>query len=88
MKRIIIGMVIGLVAGSAATYLLVPNDSVRPYKPMFSQPKPIQDVPKMSVEAADTHRQDAYTEIQTIEDTLALPTDFAQTEALYTLAGR
>ena len=42
----------------------------------------------MSVEAADTHRKDAYTQLQTIEEILALPTDFAQTEALYILAGR
>ncbi len=42
----------------------------------------------MSVEVAETHRKGAYAEIRTIEDILALPTDFARTEALYTLAGR
>jgi len=88
MKRLLIGVVVGIVAGSATTYLLVPDSSVRPHIPIFSQPRPIDDVPKMSVEAAETHRQGSYTEIQTIEDTLALPTDFAQTEALYILAGR
>ncbi len=86
MKRIITGMVIGLVAGAAGTYLLMQGGGVSPHRPLFTPP--IQDVAKMSVEAAEDHRKGAYTEIQTIEDTLALPTDFAQTEALYTLAGR
>lgn len=88
MKKIIIGMVIGLVAGAAGTYALMQSGGVSPHRPLFTQPKPIQDIPKMSVAAAEDHRKGAYTEIQTIEDTLALPTDFAQTEALYTLAGR
>jgi hypothetical protein len=42
----------------------------------------------MSVADAELHRQDRYASIRTIEDTLALPTDFAETEALYVIAGR
>ena len=88
MKKIIIGIVVGFVAGATATYLLVQSGSVSPYKLLFTQPKTIQDMPKMSADAAETHRRSAYSEIQTIEVILALPTDFAQTEALYSLAGR
>lgn len=88
MKKIVSGLIIGLVAGSAATYLLVSTVTIGPHKSIFSQPKSIRHIPRMSVEAAETYRKGAYTEIQTIEDTLALPTDFSQTEALYTLAGR
>lgn len=88
MKKIFIGVVAGIIAGSAATYLLVQGNGDSPYRPLFTQPRPIQDVPKISTEAAENLRDDAYLEVKTIEDTLSLPTDFAQTEALYTLAGR
>lgn len=43
---------------------------------------------RISVEEARTLREDAYASITTVEDTLALPTDFDQTEALFVLAGR
>ena len=43
---------------------------------------------EMSAEEAETVRRDRFASIHTIEDTLALPTDFAETEALYVIAGR
>ena len=48
----------------------------------------LTDESDMSAVEAETHRRDRYASIRTIEDTLALPTDFAETEALYVLAGR
>lgn len=88
MKRITVGIVVGIIAGSAATYLLVQKSGIGPYKPIFSQPRSSQDVPKMSIDAAEKHRKGAYADIHSIEEILALPTDFSQTEALYVLAGR
>ncbi len=43
---------------------------------------------EMSVEQAEAVRKDRFASIRTIEETLALPTDFAETEALYVIAGR
>ena len=43
---------------------------------------------EMSVEQAEVVRKDRFASIHTIEETLALPTDFAETEALYVIAGR
>ena len=52
---------------------------------------PIRDldnVPRMSDAIAKQYREDRYDNLRTIEQILALPTDFARTEALYMLAGR
>ena len=76
----------GAVAGAVATYHLAsPEPATR-----FSAPieRNIDDVADMSVSEAESHRRDRYASIRTIEDTLALPTDFAETEALYVIAGR
>jgi len=75
------------VAGAAATFALIQLDGAT------SGPNPaaspiIENVPTLSRAAAESHREARYSSIHTIEDTLALPGDFAQTEALYTLAGR
>lgn len=43
---------------------------------------------EMSVEQAEAVRKDRFASIHTIEQTLALPTDFDETEALYVIAGR
>ena len=48
----------------------------------------IDGVSKIPVEAAALHRENRYENLHSIEQILALPTEFAQTEALYTLAGR
>ncbi|MFQ5547160.1 MAG: hypothetical protein ACE5FV_02620 [Woeseia sp.] len=86
MKRILLTLIVGVALGAGTAYLLVQGGATN--KPLLVRPEPIRDVPKMSVEDATAHRDDSYVEIKTIEDTLALPTDFAQTEALYVLAGR
>jgi hypothetical protein len=57
--------------------------------PPATGPAPVIDkVPTLSRAAAEIHRDNRYSAIHTIEETMALPGDFAQTEALYTLAGR
>lgn len=86
MNRILLTLIVGVALGAGTAYLLVQGGATN--KPLLVRPEPIRDVPKMSVEDATAHRDDSYVEIKTIEDTLALPTDFAQTEALYVLAGR
>ena len=42
----------------------------------------------LSIEEARVLREDAYAAISTVEDTLALPTEFDRMEALFVLAGR
>ena len=81
------GLIAGVLAG-AATYFIL--DSLRDSSPakIPGVVRDIVDVPKMSAADAEQHRADRFREIHTIEDTLALPTDFVQTEALYVLAGR
>lgn len=74
----------GFLLGAAALFLLMHVSQDDP--PAFS--RDLGNVPPMSREAAESHRTSRYAGIRSIEDTLALPGDFAQTEALYTLAGR
>jgi hypothetical protein len=74
----------GFLLGIAATWfaLHLARDAAEASSPL------IENVPTMSVEAAESHRNSRYAGIRNIEETLALPGDFAQTEALYALAGR
>ncbi len=44
--------------------------------------------PTMTRAAADKHREERYRDLTTIEDIVALPTEFDRAEALYALAGR
>lgn len=79
-------LVLGAALGALGTYALTD----RPVDAVFSVPpeRDIGDVAPISVQAAEQHRAERYAEITTIAETLALPTDFAQTEALYVIAGR
>lgn len=83
MARAISMAAAGFVLGIAATYIAfhLPRDAAQ------SLPL-IENVPTMSREAAELHRNSRYAGIGSIEETLALPGDFAQAEALYALAGR
>src|SRR5690606_26987166 len=83
MARAISMAAAGFVLGIAASYIAfhLPRDAAQ------SLPL-IENVPTMSQEAAESHRNSLYAGIGSIEETLALPGDFAQTEALYALAGR
>ena len=44
--------------------------------------------PKITVREAADHRENHYEQLEGVNDVLDLPTDFSQTEALYTIAGR
>jgi hypothetical protein len=48
----------------------------------------IADVPKMAQAVAEKHRDEQYTSLTSVEEVIALPTEFARSEALYVLAGR
>ena len=88
MARILIALFVGLSLGAAGAWWLVAG---RTASPAIDEPlvvRDIVDVPRMRAADAEAHRQDRYARIRSIEDTLALPGDFAQTEALYVLAGR
>jgi len=86
--RILIALLVGLSLGAAGAWWLAASRSGPPAidKPLVV--RDIVEVPRMPAADAEAHRQDRYARIRTIEDTLALPGDFAQTEALYVLAGR
>lgn len=86
MRRLILGIVIGVVGGAIATWMWL-GDAPRPAVP----PKIIRDireVPRMSEQEAATHREHRFASLTTIEQMLGLPSDFDQTEALYVIAGR
>ena len=48
----------------------------------------IENVPQMAQAVAEKHRDEQYANLVNIEQVLALPTEFARSEALYVLAGR
>jgi len=45
-------------------------------------------VPKMAQAVAEKHRDEQYANLTSVEEVIALPTEFARSEALYVLAGR
>ena len=88
MKQTLIALLIGLLIGAAGAAWL---GASRRAQPEIDEPllvRDIAEVPKMHVADAEMHRADRYSRVRTIEETLALPGDFSQTEALYVLAGR
>lgn len=70
--------------GAAAVFLLQPAPPVAGSEAV----RDIVDVPVMSVEAADQHRDEQYQRLTTIQEVVALPTEFARAEAAHALAGR
>lgn len=48
----------------------------------------IVDVPKMAQADAEKHRDERYVNVAGVEELIALPTEFARSEAMYALAGR
>ena len=89
MARQLTLLLAGLLFGAGLTFVFVRGapltDSPDSAPPVV---RDIIDIPAMSTAEADAHRADRFDRIKTIEDTLALPGDFSQTEALYVLAGR
>ncbi len=84
MIRLIAASAAGLLVGAVAAHLLT-RASLPTEDPIV---RDLRDVPKISESDAAEHRDARYTGIATIEQVLALPTEFAQSEALYVLAGR
>ncbi len=77
------GILIGILATLAATRFGAsgapgPEETVRD----------IVNVPKMAQAAAEKHRVEQYVGLTSIEEIVALPTEFARSSALYVLAGR
>ena len=89
MARVLISLIVGSLVGAVLTLALMrlaPSaDSPAPAPAVI---RDIVEVPVMTIAEAESHRADKFDRIRTIEDTLALPGDFSQTEALYVLAGR
>lgn len=48
----------------------------------------IADVPKMAQEVAEKHRDEQFASLTSVEALIALPTEFARSEAMYALASR
>ncbi|MEM7283952.1 MAG: hypothetical protein AAF438_20240 [Pseudomonadota bacterium] len=46
------------------------------------------ELPRISAQEAQDHRDNFYQDLETMSDVVSLPTDFAETEALYAVAGR
>ncbi|MBT8079700.1 MAG: hypothetical protein KJO31_14065 [Gammaproteobacteria bacterium] len=86
MKTLVAATLIGALAGAAITIAVLD----RPSAPASTDAplRNLDSVPKMTQAAAQKHRDDRYDGIYSIEQILALPSDFAETEALYVLAGR
>jgi hypothetical protein len=87
MYKTLVMAAVAFLAGAAATFVLIKLDGITPGPDPVASPV-LENVPTLSRAAAESHRENRYSAIHTIEDTLALPGDFAQTEALYALAGR
>ncbi|MEO1203902.1 MAG: hypothetical protein AAFX10_14430, partial [Pseudomonadota bacterium] len=80
-------MTLGIALGAAIAMLALP----RPAAELSLAEVPARDVDaprEVSVAAAEALREERFASVETIEDMLALPGDFAETEALYTIAGR
>lgn len=84
----IAGVVVGVAIGAGFTSLIGGGSDVARRDAAPDIVRDISSVATMPVAQAEAHRADRYARISTIEATLALPGDFAQTEALYVLAGR
>ncbi len=88
MKNLLSGMAIGLVIGAIAVWA---SFDVSDEPDFASTRNPVRDIaagPKISLEAASNHRSARFESLSSIQETLSLPSDFDQTEALYVIAGR
>jgi len=79
-------LLVGVLIGSVATIVLKPAPETERFAVLVKPDMPT--VTDISVAEAESLRAGRFENISTIEETLALPTDFAETEALYTIAGR
>ena len=77
-------IVSGMLAGVAVAWFLLGDKE--PAVPVIE--RDLVAAPTISMESAEQHREEGFTNIHTVEEVLALPTQFARGEALYALAGR
>ena len=91
MLRVAIAIAAGFLIGAALTYRLTadtPETTSLPAERWPALERDLMAIPRMATAEAEAHREDRFERIRSIADTLALPGDFSQTEALYVLAGR
>jgi len=77
------GVILGVLVSLAATRLWQPDGSLA--GPVV---RDIADVPLMTQEVAEEHRLEDYARLTSIEDLMRLPTEFARSAALFSLADR
>jgi len=77
------GVLLGILATLAFVRIGQPNNP-----PADDIVRDIVDVPQMAQALAEQHRDERYANLVNIEQVLALPTEFARSEALHVLAGR
>ena len=78
----------GLVIGVAGMYAVLDRDAETTGTADTTVSRDIGSVATLPAEVAAVHRENRYGDLRTVEQILALPSDFARTEALYMLAGR
>ncbi len=89
MKWLIPGFVIGVASGVVATWMW--QDSPAPPVASVAHTaivRDIREIPRMSEQDAASHRAERFASMTTIEQMLALPSDFDQTEALLKQLGK
>ena len=86
MAKMITALFAGILLGALAM-LFVSNIESGEREPRG----PVRDLvkaPAMTPDAVERHREERYRNLSSVEEILALPTEFARAEALYALAGR
>ncbi|MGI9200968.1 MAG: hypothetical protein ACR2QL_07925 [Woeseiaceae bacterium] len=84
--------IVSILCGGILVGVLATLAAVQYGQPVGSSPdnivRDIDDVPQMTHDVAEKHRDEQYASIDSVEQVLALPTEFARSEAMYVLAGR
>ena len=87
MVRTITTLIGGIVLGALAMFAFdrVEQTGNQPQRQVV---RDIVDLPKMALEVADQHRGEHYANLDSIRQVVALPTEFARSEAIFAIAGR
>lgn len=88
MNKLIPGLLIGVLAGLGVGYAAFHSPETSLARFSVAPKTDLKALPEIEPAVAAVHRQERYADLQTMEDILALPGDFAETEALYLIAGR
>ena len=87
MARIMVALVGGILLGIVAMHAVTRFGPPSNHSP-DQIARDIVDVPRMAPAVAKKHRDEQYANLTSVEEVIALPTEFARSEALYVLAGR